>query len=89
MEDIMIKTVIFAISGAIIATATPALADSARAPVEPTNTTTLAAVQAVNAKPVAAKRYCVIDTMTGSRLPYKTCQTRDQWLAQGFDPLAK
>ena len=34
-------------------------------------------------------RYCVINQVTGSRLTRKTCQTRAQWQAQGFDPLAK
>lgn len=86
----MIKTVVIALSSALIATASPALADGARAPVEPSSaTSTTAPVQAPSAKPASAKRYCVIDTPTGSRLPHKTCQTREQWLDQGFDPLAK
>lgn len=86
----MIKTVIFAVSGALIAAASPAFADGGRAPAEPASTTsTTALVQAPSAKPATAKRYCVIDSVTGSRLPHKTCQTREQWLDQGFDPLAK
>ncbi|MBO9622342.1 MAG: hypothetical protein J7500_06480 [Sphingomonas sp.] len=32
-------------------------------------------------------RYCVVDRITGSILEHKVCKTRDQWLAQGFDPL--
>jgi hypothetical protein len=39
------------------------------------------------ATPPRAKRYCVKETITGSRIPVKTCFTRDEWLAQGFDPL--
>lgn len=38
---------------------------------------------------VAPKRYCVVDTPTGSHLPRKECHTRKEWLDQGFDPLAK
>ena len=34
-------------------------------------------------------RYCVIDTPTGSRIDRKVCKTRDEWLKEGFDPLAK
>jgi hypothetical protein len=30
----------------------------------------------------------VKDTVTGSRMPLKVCQTRKDWLARGFDPLA-
>jgi hypothetical protein len=33
-------------------------------------------------------KYCVVSEITGSRMPRKTCKTRDQWLAQGFDPVA-
>ena len=36
-----------------------------------------------------ATRYCVVSEVTGSRLTRKVCQTRAQWLDQGFDPLAK
>jgi len=34
-------------------------------------------------------RYCVVETLTGSHLRTKTCHTRKEWLAQGFDPLQK
>lgn len=34
------------------------------------------------------RRYCVIDSMTGSRIPKKICMTRKEWLGRGFDPLA-
>ena len=34
-------------------------------------------------------KYCVVDTLVGSHIPQKTCLTRKEWLAQGFDPLAK
>ena len=33
-------------------------------------------------------RYCVMqESMTGSRLRKKVCNTREDWLKQGFDPL--
>jgi hypothetical protein len=35
------------------------------------------------------RRVCVVDTLTGSLLPRKVCQTRADWVAQGIDPLAK
>lgn len=34
-------------------------------------------------------KYCVVDTLTGSHIAKKTCHTRQEWLDQGFDPLAK
>lgn len=37
-----------------------------------------------------AQKYCVVDTVTGSRLAHKVCKTRQDWISQdGFDPLAK
>jgi hypothetical protein len=39
---------------------------------------------------VSAKtRYCVVDTLTGSRIPRRACKTRAEWLERGFDPAAK
>lgn len=35
-----------------------------------------------------AKRYCVVQAVTGSRIPLKVCNIREDWLKQGFDPLA-
>lgn len=37
----------------------------------------------------AKTRYCVMETLTGSRIPSKACKTRAEWLVEGFDPLAK
>lgn len=34
-----------------------------------------------------ALRYCIKDTVTGSRISRKECRTRSDWLARGFDPL--
>lgn len=34
------------------------------------------------------KTYCIIDTMTGTRIRQKTCKTREAWMREdGFDPL--
>lgn len=40
-----------------------------------------------DAQPKADTRYCIVDTVTGSRIPQKVCKTRQQWMAEGFDPL--
>ena len=39
--------------------------------------------------PVAKeKKFCVAESLTGSRLTTKTCKTRNQWLKEdNFDPL--
>ncbi|MEG3178105.1 hypothetical protein U1872_17825 [Sphingomonas sp. RB3P16] len=36
----------------------------------------------------AAQRYCVVSDVTGSRIARRVCQTRADWLKDGFDPLA-
>ena len=35
----------------------------------------------------SARRYCVKEAYTGSRIPKKECRTREDWLSQGWDPL--
>jgi hypothetical protein len=50
-----------------------------------------AALQA-NVTPTAAPspqtKYCIVDTITGSRITKKVCKTRDAWMHEdGFDPL--
>lgn len=35
----------------------------------------------------AEPKYCLVDTVTGSRIPAKVCKTRSEWKKQGFDPL--
>lgn len=39
------------------------------------------------AKQVKDKLYCVESTHTGTRIRRKNCQTRAEWLREGFDPL--
>jgi hypothetical protein len=87
----MIKTVIATLAGTLIAAASPA-ATRAEVPAPVSAASIVAAVGTEKpdaAKPAKAKRYCVEDVVTGSRLKRRACQTRDEWLAQGFDPLAK
>ena len=38
----------------------------------------------------ATTRYCIVDRVTGSRIPHKVCKTRSAWMSDdNFDPLAK
>jgi hypothetical protein len=40
------------------------------------------------AEPTPQKKYCVVDTLTGSRIAHKTCKTREAWIRdEDFDPL--
>lgn len=32
-----------------------------------------------------ARRYCITETPTGSRMPRKQCQTRQEWANEGVD----
>jgi hypothetical protein len=46
-------------------------------------------VVAATAQVPSTTKYCVVDTLTGSRVPRKQCRTRTDWIAnRGFDPLA-
>jgi hypothetical protein len=40
------------------------------------------------AEPSPQTKYCIVDTVTGSRIAKKVCKTRDAWMREdGFDPL--
>ncbi|MEG3144766.1 hypothetical protein U1839_08880 [Sphingomonas sp. RT2P30] len=71
------------LSLATVAFASPVLAE----------TNAVGAKGAVNPSPAptatapSEQRYCVVDDQTGSHIPRKTCLTRKQWQARGFDPL--
>ncbi|HEX7850902.1 MAG TPA: hypothetical protein VF485_14325 [Sphingomonas sp.] len=40
------------------------------------------------AEPTSQTKYCVVDTLTGSRIQKKICKTRAAWMREdGFDPL--
>lgn len=84
----MIKTAAFALTAALMSVAPAAFAEPAKTAPEPA-TEQAEVVQAPAARSAKPVRYCVIETMTGSRIPVKQCQSREDWLAQGFDPLAK
>jgi hypothetical protein len=40
------------------------------------------------AEATSQKKYCIVDTVTGSRITQKICKTREAWIRdEGFDPL--
>lgn len=71
------KTIVIAIAALAAATAVPAFA-------APSATAKPVADQAEPAK-AKARKYCVSEMVTGSRLPIKMCKTRAEWAAEGFD----
>jgi len=86
----MSKTLLSSFAVATLAFAAPALAagpETATANVASADGAVVA--NSVQAAAGPERRYCVVDTITGSRLPHKTCKTRKEWLDQGFDPLDK
>lgn len=86
----MSKVLLFA-SVAIAAVTSPVLAREAKS-VEGAKAETsqpAPTASATPAKKMAEQKYCVLDTVTGSRIAYKICKTRAEWLDQDFDPLAK
>ncbi|MFD1786988.1 hypothetical protein ACFSC3_05325 [Sphingomonas floccifaciens] len=71
--------------------ATGGLSVPVRSPVDIAGLSLLSTAKPLPAAPAKAGKptqYCVRSTITGSRIQRLECQTRDQWLAQGFDPLA-
>lgn len=82
----MSKPVLLTVATAILAfasTTTGAIAAD-RAPEG-----TVASAAPAPASASEKKRYCVVETLTGSHIPTKQCRTRDEWLKRGFDPIAK
>ena len=75
---------------AFAATATFVAAAVAPAAAAPDPDATTRAKKSQEAPRATSKdtRYCIIDRITGSIIERKVCKTRDQWLAQGVDPLA-
>ena len=79
----MIATTLFAL---VLTTAGTPLPGRGVPEIVPTaGVATAGVTQATRAK--APTRYCVRDTITGSRIPQTACRTRAEWLARGFDPL--
>lgn len=67
---------------AMFAAALVAAASPTARPTEP------AAMPTAVATPTAERRYCVVASNTGSRIPQRDCRTRAEWLKQGYDPTA-
>ena len=87
VENVMSKIILSSIAVAALAFAAPALAAPATGPDGMASNGTVP--DAGKSKPKRDQRYCVVYNITGSILPHKTCKTRQDWLAEGFDPLAK
>ena len=84
----MSKTLLSSIAVAAFAFAAPAFAAGPETAIANVASADGAVVSnATQAPPTAERRYCVVDQITGSRLPVKKCKTRKEWLAEGFDPL--
>ena len=83
----MTKLFLVTTAAVLSAAASPVVAREARPAAAPTAETAQAAEAPRAASP--AQKYCVVNVVTGSRIEHKTCKTRDEWLDQGFDPLAK
>lgn len=69
--------------------AAPAMAEPRTVPA-PATTTTESVDTASTPSGTKAKRqtrYCAETEITGSRLPRRQCQTREDWLRDGVDPL--
>lgn len=76
-------------AGVIAIAALTAIAGSAQAAgPRPNIDATPVANATPTATPPAPTRYCIVDTVTGSRIAKKVCKTRDAWMREdGFDPL--
>jgi hypothetical protein len=63
--------------------ANPASAGGRQPPEEATPT-----ARATPAKARPAKRYCLVYSITGSRIQRTVCKTRDEWMRdENFDPI--
>ena len=82
----MMKAILAATTGfaALTLVAGPAAATGR----EPASDAKPAARATPTADASTQKKYCIVDTITGSRLAQKVCKTRDAWMREdGFDPL--
>ena len=84
--EVMIKTMM---TGFATIAALTMVAGSAQAfGPHPTGDEAPAARATPAAEPTPQKKYCIVDTATGSRIPQKICKTREAWMREdGFDPL--
>lgn len=65
---------------AFAAATAPAQAKTAN---EANGTATASGASAPTTAQAPEKRYCVVDEITGSRLPVKVCKTKKEWEAEG------
>lgn len=70
----------------LVVAATPLASEQEVAPIA-TSASVVAAGQAASAPTDRVKRYCVKDRREGADIRPKTCRTRDEWRARGFDPV--
>lgn len=78
------RTIIHGFAAAAILIAVPALAET-----KPGTPTPAAGAETAE-QAVKDKRYCIQQSLTGSRLAKKICKTRAEWMNDdGFDPLAQ
>ena len=83
-------TKLFVLTTAVLLSvaASPVVASDTRPTAAPTTEAPQVAQDGARV-PNAKTKYCIVDLVTGSRIPVKTCKTREAWLEQGFDPLAR
>ena len=81
----MYQPIMFAAASLLAIAATPA---SATKP-DPANAPKIDNGQDSAQSSSEKQRYCIVQTLTGSRIPLKECHTRSDWLKMGFDPLQK
>jgi hypothetical protein len=93
-ETIMTIRVVAAAAALVFGVATvaaPAFAEPRTVPAPATTASTENVDTAAASKPATkakrATRYCAETEITGSRLPRRYCQTREDWLRDGVDPL--
>lgn len=72
-------------AAALLATAAPAIARPADTEAAARRTEAASTLERVAANP--ATRFCVNETVTGSRITRKICHTRSEWIARGADPI--
>lgn len=58
-------------------------------PVPAADTAAPAAAPRAATRAAKPTKYCIEWNETGLRIPRSECRTREQWLKDGFDPLAK
>ena len=75
------KSIVAIAAASLIAAVSPAAAE----PLAPKPVAEAAAQEGVPAPKAQRQRVCVVDTITGSRLPVKQCHTREEWRARGVD----